>query len=85
LAGNQNEGGRIAAMAIPMASDFSDQVMDFSSASIRSWIGNFFLHLPNSRPKKTRKYPLVNVYITMENHHFYPFLMGKLTINGHFQ
>jgi hypothetical protein len=30
-------------------------------------------------------YPLVNVYITMENHHFF---MGKLTINiinGHFQ
>ena len=27
-------------------------------------------------------YPLVNVYIAMENHHV---LMGKSTINGHFQ
>ena len=26
--------------------------------------------------------PLVNVYITMENHHFF---MGKFTINGDFQ
>jgi hypothetical protein len=30
-------------------------------------------------------YPLVNVYITMGNHMKSPFLMGKLTINGHFQ
>ena len=30
----------------------------------------------------TTSYPLVNVYITMENHHV---SMGKSTINGHFQ
>ena len=29
-------------------------------------------------------YPLVNVDITMENHHSYNIIMGKLTINGHF-
>jgi hypothetical protein len=28
-------------------------------------------------------YPLVNVYITMENHNLY--IMGKSTINGHVQ
>ena len=28
-------------------------------------------------------YPLVNVYVTMENHHVY--IMGKSTINGNFQ
>ena len=29
-------------------------------------------------------YPLVNIQKTMENHHVYPWLMGKSTINVHF-
>jgi hypothetical protein len=34
---------------------------------------------------ETLGYPLVNIQKTMENHGKSPFLMGKSTINSHFQ
>ena len=69
LAGNQNAGGENSGHGHPNGPQIAAEIGFFFSQSQVMEFSWFFFISQIRGLKKNRTYPLVNVYITMENHH----------------